>query len=172
MILYIYTVSERTQHNFDEAMKEGELNFRSGNSFLLGVGGSGKTHTLHAILKEKPPPIRQSTQCVKNPVRAVAQCKFGISKKTAGEICFNRITDQQYSDMLCESAKHLQLSHTGKQSPQQLTRRQDRDEAAVAHISAGDFTFLPPVQQMESATASRTVIELQPPSGLERELVV
>ena len=161
-------MSERAQHNFDEAMKEGELNFRSGNSFLMGAGGSGKTHVLHAMLKEKPPLVRQSTQCVKNPVRAVAQCKLGVSKKIAGETCFNRITDQQYSDMLSESAK---LSHTGRRSPQPLTSQQDRDEAAVAHISAGDFTFLPPVQQMESASASSKVMQLQP-SGLERELVV
>ena len=103
-------MSERAQHNFDEAMKEGELNYRSGSSFLLGAGGSGKTHTLYAILKEKPPLVRQSTECVKNPVRAVAQCKIGVHKeKTAGQTFFNRITDQQYSDMLCESAKK---SHT------------------------------------------------------------
>ena len=164
-------MSERAQHNFDEAMKEGELNFRSGNSFLMGAGGSGKTHALHAMLKEKPPLVRQSTQCVKNPVRAVAQYKFGISKKTAGETCFNRITDQQYSDMLSESAKHLKLSLTGRRSPQPLTSQQDSDEAAVAHISAGDFTFLSPVQQMESASASNKVMQLLP-SGLERELVV
>ena len=164
----MYTVSERAQHNFDEAMKEGELGFRSGNSFLMGAGGSGKTYTLHAILKEKPPPVRQSTQCVKNPVRAVAQCKLGVSEN---ETCFNRITDRQYSDMLCESAKHLKLSHTDNRSPQPHTRRQDRDEAAISHISAGDFTFLPPVQQVESASVSSKVIELQH-SGLEREFVV
>ena len=175
-------------------MKEGELNYRSGNSFLMGAGGSGKTHTLYAMLKEKPPTVRQSTQCVKNPVRAVAQCKLGVSKKTAGETCFNRITDQQYSDMLCESAKHLQLSHidmrspqphTGKRSsrphtgkrkwlPQLFTRQRQKDkgdEAAVSHISAGDFTFLPPVQQVESPSASSKVMQLQH-SGLESELVV
>ena len=164
-------MSERAQHNFDEAMKEGELNFRSGNSFLMGAGGSGKTHALHAMLKEKPPFVRQSTQCVKNPVRAVAQCKLGVSKKTACETCFNRITDQQYSDMLSESAKHFKLLHIGRRSPQPLTGRQDRDEAAIAHISAGDFTFLPPVQEVESPFSSSKRIKLQP-SGLERELVV
>ena len=164
-------MSERTQRNFDEAMKEGELSYRSGNSFLVGSGGSGKTHTLHAMLKEKPPLVRQSTQCVKNPVRAVAQCKLSVSKKEAGETCFNRITDQQYSDMLCESAKCMQLSHRGQQSSQPYIRRQDRDEAAVAHISAGNFTFLPPVQQVESASSSSKRIKLQH-SGFESELVV
>ena len=152
-------VSERTQHNFEEAMKEGELSFRSGNSFLMGAGGTGKTHTLHAILREKSPLVRQSTQCVENPVRAVAQCKLGVSEKRAGETCFNRITDQQYSDMLCESAMH----HANGRLPQPHTRtQQDGDEAAIAHISAGDFKYFPPVQQVESAATS----------GLERELVV
>ena len=163
-------MSERAQHNFDEAMKEGELGYRSGNSFLMGAGGSGKTHVLHAFLKEKPPPVRQSTQCVKNPVRAVAQCKLGVSKETAGETRFTRIIDQQYSDMLCESAKHLQLSHRGKRSPQPHTRRLEGDEAAVAHISAGDFNVLPPVQDMESTVTDIT--KRLEHSGLERELVI
>ena len=175
------TVSERAQHNFDEAMKEGEVNFRSGSSFMMGAGGSGKTHTLHAILKEKPPPVRQSTSCVKNPVRAVAQCKIGVSekgvsKKGASETDFTRITDQQYSDMLCESAKHLLQPHTGKRLPQAHTRLQRGDEAAVSHISAGDYTFLPPVKKIKlvsakSPSASSKGIQSQR-SGLERELVV
>ena len=86
---------ERAQHNFDEAMEEGGSNLRSGSSFLMGAGGSGKTHVLYAFLKEKPPPIQQSTQCVKNPVRAAAQCKLIVSKEAAGETYFTRITDQQ-----------------------------------------------------------------------------
>ena len=151
-------------------MKEGELGFRSGNSFMMGAGGSGKTHTLHAILKEKPPPVRQSTSCIKNPVRAVAQCKVGVSKKTADETNFTRITDHQYSDMLCESAKHLLQPHTGKRLPQSHTSQQG-DEAVVARISAGDSTFLPPVRQIESASASSKVMQLEH-SGLESELVV
>ena len=165
------TVSEKTQHNFNEAMKEGELGFRSGNSFMMGAGGSGKTHTLHAILKEKPPPVRQSTSCVKNPVRAVAQCKVGVSKKTAGETNFTRITDHQYSDMLCESAQHLLQPHTGKRLPQSHTSQQQGNEAVVARISAGDLTFLPPVRQSKSASTSSSGMQLQH-SGLERELVV
>ena len=151
-------------------MKEGELGFRSSNSFMMGAGGSGKTHTLHAILKEKPPPVRQSTSCVKNPVRAVAQCKVGVSKKTADETNFTRITDHQYSDMLCESAKHLLQPHTGKRLPQSHTSQQG-DEAVVTRISAGDSTFLPPVRQIESASASSKVMQLEH-SGLESELVV
>ena len=101
------SVSEKTQRNFDIAMKDGELWIRCGNSFFMGPGGSGKTCTLSAILKEDPPSIRDSTSCVKKPVRAVAQCKVGVSDKTASKTCFVRITDEQYSDMLSTTAKHL-----------------------------------------------------------------
>ena len=155
-------------------MKEGEIGFRSGNSFMMGAGGSGKTHTLHAILKEKPPPVRQSTSCVKNPVRAVAQCKVGVSKKTAGETNFTRITDHQYSDMLCESAKHLLQPHTGKRLPQSHTSQQQlRGKAVVARhgILAGNFTFLSPVKRTKHVSASSKVMQLEH-SGLESELVV
>ena len=164
-------MSDRALYNFDEAMKDGELSYRSGNSFLMGAGGSGKTHTLHAILEEKPPPVRQSTQCVKNPVRVVAQCKVGVSKKTAGETFFTRITDQQYSDMLCESAKNMPESHTGKQllMPPSHIRLGQRG-AIVTHTSssAGSYTI---AEQTELASASHKGMQEQH-GGLERELVV
>ena len=165
LIIVLITVSEKTKHNFDEAMKEGEVSYRSGNSFLLGAGGSGKTHTLYAILKEKPPPIRQSTQCVKNPVRAVAQCKIGISKKTTSETCFNRITDQQYSDMLCQSA--LLQVHSGKQLPHSHSKL---NQQAACISSTGVSTFLPTVKQTKlGITGSKMSLQH---SGFERELLV
>ena len=102
---------ERTQRNFDIAMMDGELWIRNGNMFMMGPGGSGKTCTLAAVLEEKPPSTRESTPCAKKPVRAVAQCKIGVSDKTDSKICFIRITDEQYSDMLSTTAKHLPL-HT------------------------------------------------------------
>ena len=150
-------------------MKESELNYRSGNSFLMGAGGSGKTHTLHAILNEKPPRVRQSTECVKNPVRAVAQCKVRVHEKTTGQTSFNKITDQQYSDMLCESAKNL---HTGKElfMPQsQVQLRQQGAIVAYTSLSAGNYTSLLTEKQTKSvASASSKRMH----NGLERELVV
>ena len=149
-------------------MKEGELNYRSGNSFLMGAGGSGKTHALHAMLKEKPPRVRQSTECVKNPVRAVAQCKVGVHEKTAGQTTFNRITDQQYSDMLCESAKNMLESHTGKRllMPQsQIRLRQQGAIVPYTSSSTGNYTT-----KLAVSTSSKGM-QLQH-DGLERELVV
>ena len=75
---------------------------RNGNTFFLGPGGSGKTHTLHILLEEDPPEIRESTACAKKPIRAVAQFKIGVS----GTAYFVRLTDNQYSDMLANSAEH------------------------------------------------------------------
>ena len=104
-------MSERTQKNFDIAMMDGELWIRNGIMFMMGPGGSGKTCTLAAVLEEKPPSIRESTPCAKKPVRAVAQCKIGVSNKTSSKTYFIRITDENYSDMISTTAKHIPL-HT------------------------------------------------------------
>ena len=96
-------MSERTRINFEAAMKEGMLWIRNGNTFFLGPGGSGKTHTLHFLLEEAPPVIRDSTACAKKPIRAVAQFKVGVR----GTARFIRITDDQYSEMLANSAEHF-----------------------------------------------------------------
>ena len=76
---------------------------RNGSVFFLGPGGSGKTCTLHALLREQPPSVRQSTPCAKRTVRTIAQCKVGVEG-----VLFIRIQDDQYSDMLSTTAKQLQ----------------------------------------------------------------
>ena len=157
--LLLFSVSERTQRNFDEAMKDGKLWIRCGNSFLLGPGGSGKTHTLSAILKEKPPSLRQSTPCAKKPVRAVAQCRLGVHDET----CFVRITDEQYSDM---------LSTTAKLFPQSQTCPQQRDQA-LAQNSGRNSTSLPPMKRRRTESASTSSTPVQSlHSGFKRELLV
>ena len=101
-------------------------------------------------------------------MRAVAQCKVGVSKKIARETSFTRITDQKYSDMLCESTKNLQESHTGKQlcMPQSHTQEQG---AVVAPISS--VAMLPTEKQTEFDPTKNEGMQLQH-GGLERELVV
>ena len=96
-------MSERTRLNFEAAMKDGAIWIRNGSTFFLGPGGSGKTHTLCALLEENPPVIRQSTACAKKPIRAVAQFKVGVS----GTAHFIRITDDHYSEMLANSAEYF-----------------------------------------------------------------
>ena len=105
-VLILFTVSEGTKLNFDAAMKDGAVWIRNGSTFFLGPGGSGKTHTLLALLEEDPPAIRESTACAKTPIRAVAQFKLGVS----GTAHFIRITDDHYSEMLANSAEQYPVS--------------------------------------------------------------
>ena len=100
VIDFIYTVSRETEQSFDMAMMDGEVWMRNGSALFLGPGGSGKSHTLALFPKEDPPSVRESTPCMKTPVRAVAHCKVGVSDGH-----FIRITDDQYSDMLVVTAK-------------------------------------------------------------------
>ena len=104
-------MSQQTEENFTAAMKDGEVLIQSGSSFTLGAAGTGKTHFLHAFLKEKPPAVRQSTPCAKMPIRTVAQYKLRVSDTTADKPSFVRITDEQFSDMLSTSARCPLQSH-------------------------------------------------------------
>ena len=119
----IPTVSEKTQQCFDAAMMEGEVWLRNGSALLLGVGGSGKTHVLAAFLKEDPPSIRESTPCVKKPVRAVAHCKAGVSNNQ-----FVRITDDHYSDMLVATAEVLPQSTDSEAVAKPSTQAETEDD--------------------------------------------
>ena len=104
-------MSQQTEENFSAAMKDGEVLLQNGSSFMLGAAGTGKTLSLHAFLKEKPPAVRQSTPCAKKSIRTVAQYKLGVSDTTADKPSFVRITDEQFSDMLSTSARCPLQSH-------------------------------------------------------------
>ena len=82
---------------------------RNGDVFFLGPGGSGKTHTLAALLGEDPPSTRESTPCAKKPIRSIAHCKVGVNG-----LHFTRITDDEYSDMVSSSARQLQAEQSTK----------------------------------------------------------
>ena len=126
-------VSERTQHNFDIAMKGGTLMIRNGSVFFLGPGGSGKTHTLYALLREPPPSVRQSTPCAKRTVRTIAQCKVGVEG-----VHFIRIQDDQYSDMLSTTAKQLQPQQpsTSTTTPHPVQQEATSEEITSASCPA------------------------------------
>ena len=87
-------------------MKDGAVWIRNGSTFFLGPGGSGKTHTLLALLEEDPPAIRESTACAEKPIRTVAQFKLGVR----GTAHFIRITDDHYLEMLANSAEQYPVS--------------------------------------------------------------
>ena len=161
-------MSERTRINFEAAMKEGMLWIRNGNTFFLGPGGSGKTHTLHSLLEEDPPVIRDSTACAKKPIRAVAQFKVGVS----GAVHFIRITDNQYSEMLANSAEHFSAVPKGVAPTKAF---QSLDSKIVANLSLSSTVQIPesPCSPGSERVAKESSIEnLLPVAkfGLRREL--
>ena len=169
------SVSERTQRNFDEAMKEGVLMIRNGNSLMMGAGGSGKTLTLLAILKEKRPEVRQSTPCAKKAIRAVAQYKIGVSKKTGGKLLFIRITDDQFSDMLSTSATRVLQSHIPRTARHDQPATSEAGHSLDARLSQvsirpTDASSLVPASQ--GSSSSRFMSLAFEHGGVHRELLV
>ena len=73
----------------DKALEEGDVDYQGIESILVGVGGSGKTHSLAMILNEPVPIKRVSTTCVRTPVRTVTQIKIGeeqgVMKRVEGD---------------------------------------------------------------------------------------
>ena len=144
-------VAEKTQLNFDIAMQGGYTMIRNGGVFFLGPGGSGKTHTLHSLLEEDPPSIRQSTPCAKRTVRTIAQCKVGVK-----DIHFVRIKDDQYSDMLSTTAKQLQPQQlmTSTTTPP-LAQPRPQDTASEETDSANNQASCVDSQETDSPTITR-----------------
>ena len=58
--------------------------------------------------------IRDSTACAKKPIRAVAQYKVGVR----GTTCFVRVTDDQYSEMLANSAEAVSKTISSTEASQ------------------------------------------------------
>ena len=147
-------------------MAEGTVLIRNGNILFLGVGGSGKSHSLAALLKEKPPVIRESTGCATTPVRAVAQFKIGVT----GPAQFVRITDDQYSEMVVKSAEQFSLSPkssismtTTSQSP---PKHKSASTTSPTVLMAGKFAK--PASPVEKTKPSTSLDRL---CGLKKELI-
>ena len=166
-------VSERTQHNFDIAMQGGYAMIRNGSVFFLGPGGSGKTLTLHSLLEEDPPSIRQSTPCAKRTVRTIAQCKVGVK-----DIHFVRIKDDQYSDMLSNTAKQQQTSTSSTIPLPAQFRQQETTSGEIT--SANSQASSVDTQETDSPTISQEASVSSPEkkkkhpsnrSGFEREML-
>ena len=172
-IPHTLAVSEQTQRSFDEAMKEGELHICSGSSFMMGSGGSGKSASLHAILKEKPPLVRNSTPCAKKPIRTVAQCKI-LSDKTADKPSFVRITDEQFSDMLSTSARCIAKSHTSPATKHTKFATSVSDQSLELGMSQmslrSEESSL--VARVPSSSASKSESQASNLEGFPRELLV
>ena len=160
-------MSERTRVHFEEAMSEGTLWIRNGNTFFLGPGGSGKTHTLAALLEEDPPPTRESTACAKTPVRAIAQLKMEVS----GSTHFVRISEDHYSEMLANSVEELSVD------PEKSSRlvssfdscRPPLTSTAAPTLPQKSSGSIPPTASTKGSSIDRQQPVAKP--GLKKELL-
>ena len=150
---------------------------RNGGVFFLGPGGSGKTHTLHSLLEEDPPSIRQSTPCAKRTVRTIAQCKVGVK-----DIHFVRIKDDQYSDMLSTTAKQLQpqqpITSTttpppAQPRPQETASEETDSASSLASCLDSQETDSPTIKReaLDSSTEKKQEKPRSHRSGFEGELL-
>ena len=147
-------------------MAEGTVLIRNGNILFLGVGGSGKSHSLAALLKEKPPAIRESTGCATTPVRAVAQFKIGVT----GPAQFVRITDDQYSEMVVKSVEQFSLS------PKSSTSMTTTSQSPPKHKSASTASLTVLTAKKLSKPSSpvekrKPLTSPDQPRGLKKELI-
>ena len=130
---------------------------------MMGSAGSGKSASLHAILKEKPPLVRNSTPCAKKPIRTVAQYKISVSDKTADKPLFVRITDEQFSDMVSMSASGIVKSYAGPMARSDV----DQLESPPRKIARrSDSSCLPTFSSSKSESQASTL------EGFQRELLV
>ena len=140
-------MSKRTKQNFDAAMMDGTTMIRNSSVLFLGAGGSGKSHTLAALLEEEPPSQRNSTPCVKKPIRTIAHYKVGVS---GGRL--KRITEDTYSDMLGGTVKRFQVDSSSSKKttptpaaskPQEMTSQKTtslRPSSASSSVDSQEST--------------------------------
>ena len=61
----------------EEALRYGFVDSQTVVCLLIGVAGTGKTHTIHLLLQKDPPEQRNSTNLAERPVRAVRVSERG-----------------------------------------------------------------------------------------------
>ena len=165
LYFFPFTVSERTRVHFEEAMSEGTLWIRNGNTFFLGPGGSGKTHTLAALLEEDPPPTRESTACAKTPVRAIAQLKMEVS----GSTHFVRISEDHYSEMLAKSAEEICIAPSPKKMKLSNDVRSHELSTAAPTLPQKSSESIPATASTGGSSIDRQQPVAKP--GLKKELL-
>ena len=74
--------AEELKKQYEEAMKEGKIPLQSANSVVMGVAGSGKTHSLAMAIEEQLPKERVSTTCTKAPIRTMTKIQVGVKEKS------------------------------------------------------------------------------------------
>ena len=83
---------------FEEAMKQGHIEVSIIKCLLFGPAGVGKSCLLRLLLDMLPPPLRQSTACIEQAIRAVC-VKCGIDSE--GE--WQKVDSDRLCDLLAGS---------------------------------------------------------------------
>lgn len=89
-------------------MKEGEIPMESAESVIMGVAGSGKTHSLAMALKEDLPSQRVSTTCFKAPIRTMTRINMAVKDEKVV-----RMKSSKYFDILMDTIKDIARSTPG-----------------------------------------------------------
>ena len=78
---------EKARSELEKALKM-KVTLKRKKCVILGFAGSGKTHTLALILRNKPPSKRVSTPCFKPPVQSIGlrRLQMSSSSKSCAEI--------------------------------------------------------------------------------------
>ena len=138
-------------------MAHGDVDLRLWNTLIAGCAGSGKSHTISALMDEDPPSLRQSTPCSQKPVRAVAQLKFEINESR-----FRRVTESDFADMIACSAESAQVrEHKHTQSQKSKSRRSSTIPSATKDSQQAEMSPSPPKPEDKSQSVEKS--DLQTP---------
>ncbi len=115
---------------------------QSADSVLVGVAGSGKTHSLAMALNEPLPEERESTPCAKAPVRTLTQTRVGVKDRL-----LKRATRQHYFDTVMRTtmvaAHSVRGYFTGRQletvDPRTPNYMYDLEEEMIRHVKNEDY---------------------------------
>ena len=77
----------------DKAMANGTVDFTGIDSVLVGVGGAGKTHTLHMITNQQAPEVCASTPCTRPPVRMMISVESETMEMVGAKEYFGIVVD-------------------------------------------------------------------------------
>ena len=112
--------------------------------------------------------IRDSTACAKKPIRAVAQYKVGVR----GTTCFVRVTDDQYSEMLANSAEAVSKTISSTEASQPFNTKIVPTLTSSLNVQVTESTKSSSPRTTEKA-AKEPIVQNQPlpKLGLRREFL-
>ncbi len=92
--------SVKNRDEFNLAIKEKCVPYKTLSGIMSGSTGSGKTHTLAMLAGEPPPCIRISTPLSVVPTRTITQTRISVDGMK-----FEKMSDEQFSERVAVTAK-------------------------------------------------------------------